>query len=346
MLITFAVSAETAFHFRSKNIIFVKQAHKLSKFFKISTLICFIFFGLGASAFHPDEKRPGDDKKNKAKRDDTTKFVVNQPVDEESEDESETPDTLQIEFPSHDLYATWETSVAHPYKFSESFKEDSVCLDLVLPEGNPFVLPYRGPLTSLFGWRKYRPHYGTDINLETGDTIVSCFDGMVRVSKYYRGYGNCVIVRHNNGLETVYAHMSKLLVESGEKVNAGTVLGLGGNTGHSYGSHLHFEIRYLGQAFDAQDFIDFEKGELKSTTFMVRKSDVENKYDLRALHNRHKHDLMARGKYPVKGKIYRVRKGDTLGKIAKRSGTSIKSLCRKNGLRPTTTLRVGQKIKI
>jgi murein DD-endopeptidase MepM/ murein hydrolase activator NlpD len=313
---------------------------------KISVLAVFAALFIQAKSISPDEKRPGDDKKGKAKREDTTKFVVNQPVAEEVTEEEETPDTLQIEFPSHDLYATWETNVAHPYKFSEAFKEDSVCIDLVLPEDNGFVLPYRGPLTSLFGWRKYRPHYGTDINLETGDTIVSCFDGMVRVARSYRGYGNCVIVRHNNGLETVYAHMSKLLVESGQKVTAGTTLGLGGNTGHSYGSHLHFEIRYLGQAFDTQDFIDYEKGELKSNTFMVRKSDVVNKYDLRALHNRHKHELMARGKYPVKGMVYRVRKGDTLGKIAKKSGTSVKSLCRKNGIRPTTTLRLGQKLKI
>ncbi len=169
---------------------------------------------------------------------------------------------------------------------------------------------------------------------------------MVRCARAYRGYGNCVIVRHSNGLETVYAHMSKILVESGQKVDAGTTLGLGGNTGHSYGSHLHFEIRYLGQAFDTQDFIDYDKGELKSNTFTVRKTDVENKYDLRALHNRHKNELMAHGKYPVKGKIYRVKKGDTLGKIAKKSGTSVKSLCRKNGIRPTTTLKLGQKLKI
>jgi len=345
MLISFAVFAETGFHLWSKNLNFVK--HTLSNPTKILFLTSFAFLlSIQVFAFNPDEKRPGDDKKAKTKREDTAKFVVNQPVALEITDDEETPDTLQIEFPSHDLYATWETNVAHPYKFSESFKEDSVCLDLLSPEDNEFVLPFKGPLTSLFGWRKYRPHYGTDINLETGDTIVACFDGMVRVARFYRGYGNCVIVRHNNGLETVYAHMSKLLVESGQKVNSGTTLGLGGNTGHSYGSHLHFEIRYLGQAFDAQDFIDFEKGELKASTFMVRKSDVENKYDLRALHNRHKQELMARGHIPVKGKIYKVRKGDTLGLIARKSGTTVKALCRKNGLRTNTTLKVGQKLKI
>jgi murein DD-endopeptidase MepM/ murein hydrolase activator NlpD len=265
------------------------------------------------------------------------------------EDELEIPDTTQILFPSHDLYDSWDTHVAHPYNFNESFKEDSVLITLTQGEDNCFVLPYKGGLTSLFGWRKYRPHYGTDIDLETGDSVVASFDGMVRVAKYYQGYGNCVIIRHNNGLETVYGHLSKILVESGQKVNSGTLIGLGGNTGHSYGSHLHFEIRYLGQALDTQDFIDYEKGELKSNSFVLRKLDVENKYDLRALHTRHKYDVgMARGKYskPVKGGIYKVRKGDTLGAIARKSGTSVKVLCKKNRLKPNSVLKLGQRLKI
>lgn len=265
------------------------------------------------------------------------------------EAEEESADTSQISFPSHDLYAIWDTNVAHPYKFNEAFKEDSVTIVLTQGEDNCFVLPYRGGLTSLFGWRKYRPHYGTDIDLETGDSIVACFDGMVRVAKYYRGYGNCVIIRHKNGLETVYGHMSKLLVESGQLVNAGTLIGLGGNTGHSFGSHLHFEIRYLGQALDTQDFIDYEKGELKSNSFVLRKSDVENKYDLRAMHARHKSDLMARkggAKYVGAGGIYRVRSGDTLSAIARRNGTTVNSICKKNKIKPTTILRIGQRLKI
>lgn len=300
-----------------------------------------------ASGFIPDDRnKPGDDKKAKAKREDTTKMVIN--ADNLADLDEETPDTTQITFPSHDLYASWDTNTAHPYNFSQSFKEDSVTIVLTQGEDNCFVLPFKGGLTSLFGWRKYRPHYGTDIDLETGDSVVACFDGMVRVAKYYHGYGNCVIIRHNNGLETVYGHMSKLLVESGQKLSAGSVIGLGGNTGHSYGSHLHFEIRYLGQALDTQDFIDYEKGELKSNTFVLRKADVENKYDLRALHTRHRNDVMARkgGKYAAKGGYYKVRSGDTLGAIARRNGTTVKALCRKNGLKPTSKLRIGQRIKV
>lgn len=294
---------------------------------------------------------PGDDKKAKVKkeRDDTTHLSINQ--ENLASDLDETPDTTLILFPSHDLYASWDTTTAHPYNFNEAFKGDSVELTLTQEGDGGFVLPYKGGLTSLFGWRKYRPHYGTDIDLETGDQVVAAFDGMVRYAKYCMGYGNCVIIRHNNGLETVYAHLSKLLVESGQVVSAGSLIGLGGNTGHSYGSHLHFEFRYLGQALDTQDFIDYEKGELKSNCFTVRKSDVENKYDLRALHNRHKHDLgMAAykkaGASKKGGRVYTIRTGDNLGKVAKRYGTTINSLCRKNGLKPTSRLKVGQRIKI
>jgi murein DD-endopeptidase MepM/ murein hydrolase activator NlpD len=177
---------------------------------------------------------------------------------------------------------------------------------------------------------------------------------MVRLAKYCQGYGNCVIVRHNNGLETVYAHLSKLLVEPGQTISAGFLLGLGGNTGRSRGSHLHLEFRYLGQALDTEDFIDYEKGELKTNNFTLRKIDVENKYDLRALHSRHKSDIgYARagskgGKYSgvAKGGIYRVRSGDSLGKIAKRNHTTVKALCKKNKIKENTILRLGQKIKI
>ncbi len=325
----------------------------MKKLFVILSVLCVGFSNLNAiSSYGDDDKnKRGDDKKNKAKREDTTKFAVNNENLIEEEDES--PDTSQILFPSHDLYAIWDTVWAHPYNFNESFKMDSVCLQLVAPGDGPFVMPFKGGKTSVFGWRRYRPHYGTDIDLETGDQVVSAFDGMVRLAKYCQGYGNCVIIRHKNGLETVYGHLSKILVEAGQTLNSGDLIGLGGNTGRSRGSHLHLEFRYLGQALDTEDFIDYDKGELKDYCFTLRKADVENKYDLRALHARHKRDVgYARaskgGKYtPVgKGGIYRVRSGDNLGKIAARNHTTIKSLCKKNRIKETTVLQIGQKLKI
>ncbi len=312
---------------------------------------------MALSAFTPDEKPVKDDgKKKTVKRDDTTKVPINVailtlPNDNDEHDENEEVDSL-LAFPSNDLYSSWDTTVIHPYSFAESFKQDSAMLRLTEPTDCGFVLPFKGNVTSEFGWRKRRPHYGTDIDLETGDTVVAAFDGMVRIAKLNRSYGNVVIIRHNNGLETVYAHLSKILVEPGQKIEAGTILGLGGNTGHSFGAHLHFEMRYLGQAIDTEDFIDFASGTLKKNECMITKADVENKYDLRALHNRHKKDLnyarvAGTGKAKGgKGKTYKVRPGDTLGRIAARNHTTIKAICKKNGIKQTKVLRPGQKLKV
>jgi murein DD-endopeptidase MepM/ murein hydrolase activator NlpD len=292
-----------------------------------------------------DRNKPGDDKKAKSKRADTTANAVVL-----TENEEESPDTSLILFPSNDLYASWDTNVVHPYNFSDCFKADSVSICLT-DIGQAFVIPFNGMITSQFGWRKRRPHYGTDIDLEIGDTVVAAFDGMVRIAKsHVRGYGNVVIIRHDNGLETVYAHLSKLSVDPGQKIKAGELLGLGGNTGRSYGAHLHFEIRYLGQALDTEDFIDFNTGTLKSYEFVLRKNDVDAKYDLRALHHRHRKDVGAITYVKTKNggtyKIYKVRPGDNLGRIAQKCHTTVKAICKKNGIRPTKVLQVGQKLKV
>jgi murein DD-endopeptidase MepM/ murein hydrolase activator NlpD len=302
---------------------------------------------------NPDEKPlvKDDGKKKIVKRDDTTRVPINPAIlvlSDESDETSEVDSLLA--FPSNDLYSSWDTSTIHPYSFIESFKTDSALVRLTEPTDCGFVLPFKGNVTSEFGWRHRRPHYGTDIDLETGDTVVAAFDGMIRIAKLNRSYGNVVIIRHNNGLETVYAHLSKILVEAGQKIEAGQQIGLGGNTGHSFGAHLHFEIRYLGQAMDAQDFVDFEKGLLKKNDYIITKSDVETKYDLRALHSRQKRDLglsrVTNSKVKGKYKTYKVRKGDTLGRIAQRNHTTIKALCAKNGIKRNKALRAGQKLKV
>jgi len=314
-------------------------------------LILLIVLGFSANAtvngLFDERNKPGDDKKAKVKRDDTTRYTLNSNV---LETEEEAQDTTLILFPSNDLYSNWDTTTIHPYSFADCFRTDSVSICLTDVGQGQFSMPYKGLITSEFGWRKYRPHYGTDIDLEIGDTVVSAFDGMVRIARgKVSGYGNVVIIRHDNGLETVYAHLSKLLVEPGQPIKAGEILGLGGNTGRSYGAHLHFEMRYLGQALDTEDFIDYSKGELKTYEFTLRKTDVENKYDLRALHNRHRHDVGA-VKYTTKNgvtyKVYKVRPGDNLGRIAKRCHTTVSAICKKNGIRPTKILQVGQKLKV
>ncbi|MBK9283372.1 MAG: peptidoglycan DD-metalloendopeptidase family protein [Sphingobacteriaceae bacterium] len=323
----------------------------MKKLIHILSITCIVLIHVDAFSKSPDfddkTKKKEGDKKEKVKRDDTTTLALNEEHLEGLEEELS--DSTEMMFPSHDLYATWDTTSAHPYHFYESFKMDSVDITLVNESDHAFSMPFKGGITSEFGWRKYRPHFGTDIKLQTGDQVVTCFDGMVRLAKYYYGYGNCVIVRHNNGLETVYGHLSKILVEAGQVVDSGDLLGLGGNTGRSFGSHLHFEIRYLGQALDTEDFIDYASGELKSNCFMLRKNDVATKYDLRAVHTRHRKgsSYAKGGKVKLSpGGIYTIRQGDTLGAIARRYGTSVNALCKKNKIKATSTLRLGQKLKI
>ncbi len=309
----------------------------------IAIAFCTVFTGLSLFAGVNDKnKKPTDDKKRK--KEDTTKVVYGQEI------MMDEVDSLLM-FPSHDLYGSWDTSVIHPYVFDKEFITDSATVYLLDEWNCGFTLPFKGLVTSEFGWRRRRPHFGTDVNLETGDTVVAAFDGKVRIAKLNHSYGNVVIVRHNNGLETVYAHLSKILVEPDQEITSGTILGLGGNTGHSYGSHLHFEIRYLGKAIDAQDLINFETGEVKNNAFVLYKDDFNAKYDLRNIHSRSKHSrsyatsrqVIVKGKG---GKYIVVHNGDTLGRIAKRNHTTIAALCKKNGIKQGKTLKLGQKLKV
>lgn len=301
-----------------------------------------VFAGYSLVAGVNDKNRkPTDDKKKK--KDDTTQVVIDNDIlmDE--------VDSLLM-FPSHDLYGTWDTSIIHPYSFEKEFLTDSTTIFLLDDWNCGFTLPYKGMVTSGFGWRRRRPHFGTDINLETGDTVVAAFDGRVRIAKLNKSYGNVVIIRHNNGLETVYAHLSKILVEPDQEVGSGTIIGLGGNTGHSYGSHLHFEMRYLGRAIDVQDVVDVEKGEVKNNSFVLYKDDFAAKYDLRNIHAHNTSKSHSTSKHAVvkggKGKTVTVKNGDTLGKIAKRNHTTIAAICKKNGIKQTKTLRPGQRLKV
>jgi murein DD-endopeptidase MepM/ murein hydrolase activator NlpD len=167
--------------------------------------------------------------------------------------------------PIYDFYSYWDTANLDPYRFDFSKITGAINLQ-VLDADCGFALPVIGALSSPFGWRWGQVHAGVDLHLKTGDTVVSAFDGVVRMSKWYGGYGNCVVVRHHNGLETLYGHLSKRIVQPGDLVNAGQVIGLGGSTGYSTGPHLHFETRIMGKAFNPQMLIDFKKDSLLKDT--------------------------------------------------------------------------------
>ena len=187
------------------------------------------------------------------------------------------------------------------------------------------------------GPRRRRFHYGLDLAQPTGEPIYAAFDGVVRISKRNRSYGNLVIIHHANGLETYYAHMSKREVSVGDHVKSGDLIGLCGNTGRSFGSHLHFEIRYMGNAINPENVLDCETHGLLNNTLTLT-SDSFRKVS--------KGGKGSRGGNVSSSGWYRVRSGDTLEKIARRNGTTVKRLCQLNGIKPTSTLRVGQRLKV
>ena len=244
----------------------------------------------------------------------------------------------------------WDTSTLFPYKeYPLSEMPASLAIDLV-DSLKCYHYPYKGSIRSKYGIRYRRRHQGVDIPVKTGDPIYATFDGRVRISENNRGgYGNLIIVRHDNGLETYYGHLSERLVQSGEWVEAGQIIGLGGSTGRSTGPHLHFETRYYGQAFDPERLIDFESGILRRQTFLLKKSF----FDIRSNAGQDFDDEAEVEKADKKEAAERaavtyhtIASGDTLGALARRYGTTVSKLCSLNGIKPTTILRLGRKLRV
>ncbi|HEV7230290.1 MAG TPA: peptidoglycan DD-metalloendopeptidase family protein [Bacteroidia bacterium] len=253
-----------------------------------------------------------------------------------------------LKFPAYEIYADFDTSVIHVVEKMDlaNFK-DSLHILVNDPQYCGYVHPFKGNTTSNFGYRHGQPHFGVDVKLEIGDSVHAAFEGKVRIAKRNKSYGNVVIIRHANGLETYYAHLSKLLVEAGQDVDAGTIIGLGGNTGHSFGSHLHFEVRYKGMPIDPNDLVNFAEFKLKSDTLLVTRKtfDYASK---RYTYGAGTYTARVNGPHgkPSYVRYYNIRKGDTLSIIARRYGTSVTLLCRMNGIKANTNLQVGRKLKV
>lgn len=235
--------------------------------------------------------------------------------------------TLLTHHPADSLYHfIWTDERVNPY----GTMFDSLKDDVHIPMAG-FVLPAPGYVTSAYGWRRYRMHKGTDIKVQIGDSIRAAWSGQVRIVGWDpRGYGYYVVIRHDNGLETIYGHLSRPLVDEYEKVPAGFVIGLGGNTGRSTGSHLHWEIRYLGEAMNPASFVDFSTGQLKNADEYV--------IGIKAM-------KQARAEQAAM-KYHKVRSGDTLSGIAKKYGTTVKRLCQLNNIKETKILQIGMKIRV
>ena len=244
----------------------------------------------------------------------------------------------------------WDTENISPYSSVElSSLPVSVAIALV-DTLKHYHYPYKGKISSRYGPRRRRNHHGVDLPLKVGDSIYAPFDGRVRYSKETKtGYGTLVIIRHDNGLETYYGHLSARKVEVGEWVTAGQVIALGGNTGRSTGPHLHFETRYYGQSFDPERLIDFGTGLLRRETFLLKRSyfNIYSKYDQNfddEIANEEEDKKEAAAAAAIK--YYVVRKGDTLSRIAINNHTTIARLCQLNGIKSTTTLQIGRRLRV
>ena len=236
------------------------------------------------------------------------------------------------------ILEAFDTMAIHLPKLDPSSITDPIML--TLPKFS-WPTPVTSRPTSHFGPRRRRFHYGLDLAQPTGEPIYAAFDGVVRISKRNRSYGNLVIIHHANGLETYYAHMSRRDVSVGDHVKSGDQIGLCGNTGRSFGSHLHFEIRYMGNAMNPENVVNCSTHDLISHQLTLT-SDSFRKVGNSRVGGK---SSGGSGGGATSG-WYRVRSGDTLEKIARRNGTTVKRLCQLNGISANSTLRVGQKLKV
>jgi murein DD-endopeptidase MepM/ murein hydrolase activator NlpD len=234
-----------------------------------------------------------------------------------------------LRFPADELYGGWDTCWVNPFRSREIAIPDSFRVDC-----SAFTSPVDNQvkITSKYGPRRRRMHRGIDLKVYVGDTIRAAFDGKVRIKSFERrGYGNYLVIRHPNGLETVYGHLSKHLVSENDIVRSGQPVALGGNTGRSTGSHLHFEVRFLGQAIDPADMIDFENGAPHSDSYVFYKAGGKNSNIYTSTSERLAY--------------HRVKKGETLSVIARKYRISVAELCRLNGIKSSSRLRIGQSLR-
>ncbi len=261
-----------------------------------------------------------------------------------------------IEDPAGELYQDWSNQFAN---YSNTPLPTEYKIDL-----RGFHMPCdHHVVNSHYGYRKTfrRYHYGTDLKAYMGDTIRAAFDGKVRIVKYEgKGYGKYVVIRHPNGLETVYGHLSKQMVKEDQIVKAGECIGLAGSTGRSSGPHLHFETRLLGEKIDPEKLICFEAGDIRGDYYVFRNngrsqlmaahdvSNISNEENVAQLAKAEESRSFQQEKMSRKNRaqVYKVRSGDTLSRIAKKHHTTIERLCRINNISRNKILRPGQIVKI
>lgn len=243
--------------------------------------------------------------------------------------------------------AHWDTAVYNPYK------DVAVAYPIALEfTDTSYASPIKRKkvITSRYGWRWGRPHKGIDIDLITGDSVFSVLDGIVRFARYSSGHGRTVVIRHFNGLETTYAHLSRFGVKANDTVRKGEYIGKGGNTGRSYGSHLHFETRYKGVHIHPEYLFSFDDtNSIRSEELWVTKKWTRPGYHSSrrasklALYTTEEEAIASTELEP---KVYVVKRGDTLSRISQRNNVTVAAICRTNSIKRNSTLRIGQKLII
>lgn len=241
--------------------------------------------------------------------------------------------------PEIDIYTEgWNSKRVNPFNDAQVPSSDVINL-------RGFSMPTKTRLvTSNYGYRKKfgRMHKGMDIHIKSNDTIYAAFDGKVRLTNYEaKGYGNYVIIRHPNKLETVYGHLNKFLVKPNQVVKAGQPIALGGNTGRSTGPHLHFETRYMGYAINPQAIVDYPNGRLHADTYTFNKSTYTQPHKGGSNSNSRSYTINQ-----DRAETYTVKSGDRLSDIAKRHGISLTTLCRLNKITESDKIREGQVLKL
>lgn len=256
------------------------------------------------------------------------------------------------ESPAAELYEDWDNIYAH----KATTLPDSFTVNL-----RDFCMPTTSRLvTSNFGARWGRQHKGLDIKVYIGDTIRAAFSGKVRIVRNEgarKGYGKYIVIRHNNGLETIYGHLSKWLVNENQEVRAGEPIALGGNTGRSTGSHLHFETRLCGVALNPAVMFDFKNQDVVGDTWTFKRSTY-NRESAEATRLRGTGGVYRGGDglnyAEVPGnraqansnvRYHKVKSGETLSAIARKHHTTVSALCNLNRIKKTVTLRPGQILK-
>lgn len=254
------------------------------------------------------------------------------------------------EIPSDDMYGgIWSNRYVNAYGSLDN-APSTFNIDL-----SNFNMPTMGYTTSKYGSRGKRMHHGIDLKVQIGDTIYAAFDGKVRVCQYEkRGYGYYVVLRHPNGLETVYGHLSGFLVSINDVVKSGQPIALGGNTGRSTGSHLHFETRFLGRSINPTSIIDFDSKSCWANNYIVnynslgRPGQSLSQQGYAASSTRTSSSGTNRKNKYTAGKVkyYRVQKGDTLSRIAGKYGMTVQQLCKLNSMSRRETLRPGKSLRV